>query len=123
MTTQKTAKLILQIDVGVQAIYWMISALLFSFLSGLQTFHMIILAVLMFLNGLAYGYFALFERKWILANDYVLLAFLLVNTILSVTDQMGLFDFIILGLNLLAMLYCILASDYLFRRKNPGSGA
>jgi len=118
MTHHKAAQLILQIDMGFQAIYWLISAVFFSFLSGLQHFSLIVVAFLMLVDGLVYGYFVMFERKWILANDYVLLGFLFVNAILSLTDQAGIFDYIILGLNLLAILICALTSDQMFWRKN-----
>jgi hypothetical protein len=118
MKNHHAAYLLLQIDLGIQAIYWLISVIFFSFLSGLQHFSLIAVAVLMLLDGLAYGYFVMFDRKGILGNDYVLLGFLLVNAILSITDQAGIFDFIILGLNLLAILVCLLTSDQMsWRRK------
>lgn len=117
MKNHHAAYLLLQIDLGVQAIYWLISVIFFSFLSGLQHASLIAVAVLMLLNGLAYGYFVMFERKGILANDYVLLGFLLVNAVLSITDQAGLLDWIILGLNLLAILICALTSGQMFWRR------
>ena len=117
MAGRKAAHLVLLIDLGLQAIYWLIAAVFFSFLSGLEHFSLIAVAVLMLLDGLVYGYFAMFERKWLFANDYVLLLFLLVNAILSLTDQTGVLDYVVLGLNMLAILICVLTSDQLFRHK------
>ena len=101
----------------------MINAVIFSISMDMQNMSMIFLAVLMLLDAILFGYFALFERKWILANDYILLAFLLVNTLLTVTDNVGVFDYIILALNLLAVCCCILASDQFFKHRKSGRNA
>ncbi len=122
MTGKHAAKLILQVTMGLQSIYWLINAIFYGVLSGLKPFSALLVGVLMLMDGLLFGYFTMFERKWILANDYVLFVFLLVNAALSITDPMGVFDYVILGLNLLAMLCCYYASDMLFRRKTKDGG-
>lgn len=122
MTGKHTAKLVLQIAMGLQAVYWLISAIFYGVLTGLRPFSALLAGVLMLADGLLFGYFAMLERKWILANDYVLFGFLLVNAILFVTDTMGVIDYIVLGLNLLALLCCYLSSGTLFRRKTPDGG-
>jgi hypothetical protein len=122
MTGKHAAKLILQITMGLQSIYWLINAIFYGVLSGLKPFSALLVGVLMLVDGLLFGYFTMFERKWILANDYVLFGFLLVNAVVSITGQMGVFDYVVLGLNLLALFTCWVSSRTLFRRKPPDGG-
>lgn len=121
MAVKKAANVILRIDLGVQTIFWMVNTVIFSISMDMRNMSMTFLAVLMLLNGILFGYFALFERKRVLANDYILLAFLLINTVLTVTDNLGVFDYVILALNLLAVCCCILASNQFFKHRKSGN--
>jgi hypothetical protein len=120
MFTKKTAKTVLTIDLGLQAIFWSVNAVVLAFQSGFREVAPAVIAVLTLLDGAAFACFALSKRNRIFTNDYLLLLFLLANTVLTFTDQMGVFDYIILALNLLALLCCVYASDRLFRRKRTG---
>lgn len=78
---------------------------------------MLPLALLMFLNGCAFVSAAIFAQrlkraKWLPA------VFLAVNLLLTITDQMGAFDYIVLVLNIATIAAFVLSFVYA-KRKQP----
>ncbi len=80
-----------------QAVFWVVSAVLRTVnVSGTMD---AVLAVLMLADGVAFAVLAcLLKKRWLLLK-IATLSFLLVNLALTVTDQMGVYDWIVLALN------------------------
>lgn len=56
----------------------------------------IVLGILMFANGLCFGFFAFFCRSKNRLLKWLIYIFVGVNLILTLTDQMGVYDWIVL---------------------------
>ncbi len=92
-------KRVFQILMFVQGVVWLIFCA-YSYIGSLQT--SVIVAILLGLNGILYLSFALvFDRaRWLKVVTFLFLAG---NTVLTVTDQMGAYDYCILAFNLVSV--------------------
>jgi len=103
---KKTAWILLIGIFAVQSVFWIVSGTM-ALTAGSQS---TLIALLMIGNGVLFGAFALLCKKALLPVRIGALAFLFVNLVLTVTDQMGAVDIIALILNIIALLSCL----YLF---------
>jgi hypothetical protein len=89
-----------------QALFWLGLGIFSSNTAGF------IINVLMILDGAAFAFLAFFYNK----NLFLKIstgAFLLINTVLTFTDQMGLYDYIILAANIACIaLFTLIAMKY-----------
>lgn len=67
-----------------------------------------VIMVLMILDGICFGVFAYFVNKKLRFIYIILLLFVIVNAILTVTDQVGILDWLVLLLNLSVIMLSIL---------------
>ena len=89
-----------------QAVFWIVFGLLALSNGQQNTF----ISLLMIADGAVFGLLALLCKKEHLFIKIITLIFLFVNTVLTVTDQMGAIDIAVLVLNIIALLGCL----YLF---------
>lgn len=89
----------------IQAVFWLALGLFFKSNAGF------ILNILMIADGAAFAFFAFFYNRNLFFKIVTGL-FLFINTVLTLTDQVGVYDYIILGLNLL----CVFLFSYLMTR-------
>ncbi len=93
-----------------QALFWVVSGI---FLSG----NFIFINVLMILDGAAFAFLAFFYNK----NLFFKIStgiFLALNTLLTFTDQMGVYDYIILAANIACIiLFTLIMVKYRIREK------
>lgn len=99
----QTIKRIFFLLMVAQGMFWLILAttpLVVSMVTGA------VVSVLMLLNGLffiALSFFG-YRSRWL---SMLTFAFLAVNLVLSVTDQMGVYDIIVLVMNILSIAACM----------------
>ena len=98
-----------------QCIFWLVFGIILIATPGNQN---TVVTWLMIPNGIAFGLFVLFYRKRNLLYKILATFFLFANLILTVTDQMGFFDYLVLALNIIAI-WCCLA---LFITKDGNDG-
>jgi len=99
---------ILRILLAVSCLLWVILGIIYF--TKIQIYalqHWIILA-LMILNGLCFGIFAYLINKKFLFIYISLLLFIIVNAILTITDQIGILDWVVLALNISIIVLIIL---------------
>jgi len=87
------------------------------YISGIEgpTLINLIIMAMMILDSLFFALFTYLADKEKLSVYIILIIFLLVNTVLTVTDQMGILDWIVLFLNLAAMILAIFPMGRLVR--------
>jgi len=89
----------------IQAVFWVVLGLFFKSNAG------IVLNILMIADGTAFAFFAFFYNRNLFFKIVTGL-FLFINTALTLTDQVGVYDYIILGLNLL----CVFLFSFIMSR-------
>ena len=88
-----------------QAVMWTVFAVMRLIeLSGSMD---MVLAILMFANAAAFAVLGCLFKKRRLLLKISTLAFLFVNMVLTFTDQMGVYDWIVLGLNIISLGGCL----------------
>ena len=94
-----------------QSLFWIGTGIFASVNAGL------IIKMLMVSDGLAFVFLAFFYNK----NLFFKIstgAFLMINTVLTFTDQMGIYDYIILAANIACIaLFTLIAVNYRTREK------
>lgn len=91
-------------------------AVYFSFFKFASTENYFILKILLFLEPLLFA-IALFGLIKKIKGVYVfLIIFVLLNAVLSVTDQIGIYDIISLVLNILALIGLLLSWKQIFKK-------
>lgn len=82
-----------------QTLIWIVFGVIFL---ADESYFSVTVPLLMLLNGLAFSVFCwLFITKGVLVR-LIALAFIFMNLVLTVTDQMGTFDYIVFALSILA---------------------
>lgn len=104
----KILKRSLQGLLAIQFFFWIVFGIIYITKIQADNQNNWIIAILMVLNGFCFAVFAYLARKKTRFIYILLLLFLTVNTILTITDQTGIFDWIILFLNLITVLLSIL---------------
>ena len=97
----KAIKLIYRITMAIQSIMWIVFAAVMLIHTYAST--SVIINILMIANGITFFVFLCLSEKKIVILRILSFLFLLVNLVLTITDQMGIFDYIVLGLNILAV--------------------
>lgn len=99
---RKAARIVLVCILAVQCVFWIVSGILM--LDGAPH---IVVPLLMIADGIAFGALVLLCKKRHLLIRIGAVAFLFVNLVLSVTDQLGVLDIVALILNAAALLCCL----------------
>jgi hypothetical protein len=107
---KNTALLILKIILLAQAVFWLAQSIYYAAAFGLGAIPYIIVTALTLLDAAAFAALALLLKYWRLPVRLLILLFLLANTALTFTDQVGVWDYIILVLNLGALVCLSLAA-------------
>jgi hypothetical protein len=110
---KKTAGIVLQVDLVIQSAFWIFDSFYYLVCYGFDELQHLFIITLLFADGVGYAIFALLGGKKIFFVNFSLLVFLFINSILTVTDQMGICDYGILALNILAIFCVILSSKKL----------
>ncbi len=97
----KTAKICFYVSMAAQGLFWIIFGIIQ--LISIQESCKYILALLMAADGIAYIVLMLISQKKYLLFKIATFLFLGVNLIFCVTDQAGLWDYLILALNVAAL--------------------
>jgi hypothetical protein len=102
-----------------QCPFWIVSAAVFPFRYGTGAAPLAV-AALMAIDGVAFAVLALLAVRESRLVRWTTLLFLLANAVLTVTDQMGAWDWAVLAANLigLAAAVTVLATG---KRRRPGS--
>jgi len=101
----------------ISIIFWSIIAVYFSFFKFASYENYLILKILLFLEPLffAIALFGLIKRIKIIFVFSII--FSLFNAILSITDEVGIFDVISLILNILVLISLLLAQKQIFKKE------
>ena len=102
---KRTAAIAAQVAMLAQAVLWIVFAVMRIIkISGSMD---VVLALLMVANGIAFAVLGcLLKRRW-LPLKILTVSFLLINLVLTVTDQMGVYDWLVLGLNVISLGGCL----------------
>ena len=93
----------LQLNLACLSIVWIVFAVIYNLrIDKTVTMNWIIM-IMMLGNSVLFALFIFLINKKKLYIFIVLVIFLLINTILTVTDQMGIYDWIVLSMNLVAL--------------------
>jgi len=76
-----------------------------------------VILILMILNSFCFGTFVYLTRRKSRIVYIFLILFLVVNTILTITDQIGIFDWIIFFINLVAVTLSVSVIVYMSKNK------
>jgi hypothetical protein len=98
-------------------IFWIVLGIIFITKIQIHTLQNWIIMVLMMLNGICFAVFAYLIRKKALFIYIILVLFILINTMLTVTDQLGIVDWITLLFNIIILVLSIFRTIILFRKQ------
>lgn len=98
-------------------IFWIIMGVFFITKMQIHTMQYWIIMVLMMLNGICFAIFAYLISKKAVVIYIILILFILINTILTVTDQMGTIDWVTLLFNIIVLALSVSRTVLLFRKK------
>jgi hypothetical protein len=113
-------KIIVQVLKGLLisfCIFWIVSGIIFIVKMQVYTLQYWIVMGLMLLNGICFAIFAYLISKKALVIYIMLMLFVLINTILTVTDQIGIVDWVTLLFNIIILVLSILRTTFLFRKQ------
>lgn len=100
---KKVVLKIFRIDMFVLSLFWLGMGISYAVSQGLNGAQYIIIAVLMIINAVLFAFFAVIYTGKRLFFRIIIFLFILVNTILTFTDQFGLLDYIALLFNIVAL--------------------
>ncbi len=105
---KRIAKKVLQLDLLIQFVFWLALSVYYATSQGIGELQHIIMPALMIANGVLFAVFAYLMAKEVFLVKLIVFFFILMNTILTLTDQVGWLDYLILALNLVALVSFIL---------------
>lgn len=100
---KKTIESIFTVSMIFQGLLWIILSII-SLMNKTVMFP--IISYMMIINGVCFIFLALIFEKNLLFKVSTMV-FIILNIILTVTDQMGLIDYLVLILNIVAFLGCV----------------
>lgn len=113
---KKLSSIFCKIILIANIVFWTVMAIYFSFFKFTSNEYYLILKVLLFFEPLffAIAFIGLIKEIKII---YVLsIIFVFLNTILSITDEVGIYDIISLILNILALISLLLVWKQIFKK-------
>jgi len=120
--TGKTTRAILSVLLLVQVAFWIFSALMYLKDTEVEGISRIVTAVLMFLNSAGFLVLVFLIGRLKPLVFFVTVGFIALNIALTLTDQVGGWDYFILGLNVITfILYLWYAVSKIFTRRKKKS--
>ena len=101
-------RITLQVILFILFIFWIVFSVLYIRNAGHPSLINWIIMILMILDGVLFISFSIILRIGKLIIPILLIVFLLVNTILTITDQMGTYDWVVFCLNLIALILSVI---------------
>lgn len=98
-------------------VFWIISGIIFITRMDTSTFQYRVIMILMMLNGIFYALFTYLISIKARIIYFMLILFILVNAILTITDQVGVIDWVTLLINIIILVLSIFRTVLLFRKQ------
>jgi hypothetical protein len=98
-------------------IFWIVMGVIFITKTQILAVQYWIIMILMMLNAICFAIFTYLIKKKNLVIYIMLILFILINAILTVTDQMGIIDWVTLLFNIIILVLSILRTILLFKKK------
>lgn len=98
-------------------VFWIVMAIIY--LLRIYTFDLqhLIIMILMIFDAICFAVFAFLINRKSIVIYIMLILFILINAVLTVTDQLGIIDWLTLLFNIVVLVLSILITIALFRKK------